>query len=325
MPGLFVKSSFLISALALCWIAETSPVASTHEFILGGEQQTASPTPRPVSYGSLPIVSPDGKRIAFVSDRAGADDVYVIAADGRDEQQLTHTPEAEGNVAWTRDGEILFSNFQDGFSHVYMFDANGKSQRELAKVPGRGVTLSPDGRQLLYMAGTWMASKLTVSAVDGSNAKEITDGSSIAWNSQWSPNGKMIAFTGRDDPKSELAVFVMNADGSGLRHLTHVPAEEGGAQVPRWSPNGQQLAFQVNSRTQKGSAHIWTIDLRTGAERKLAAHTESYLDETPSWFPDGKQIAFQSNRTGRMEVWVMKADGTSARQVTSKATPEKMN
>jgi Tol biopolymer transport system component len=169
------------------------------------------------------------------------------------------------------------------------------------------------------MAGTWMASKLTISAADGSGPKEITDGSSIAWNSQWSPDGKMIAFTGRDDPKGELAVYLMNADGSSVRHLTHVAPEEGGAQVARWSPDGTRLAFQVNSRTQKGSAHVWIIDLATGATRKLASHSEAYLDETPSWFPDGKRLAFQSNRTGTMEVWVMNADGSGARQLTGKS------
>src|SRR4029453_1735311 len=105
------------------------------------------------------------------------------------------------------------------------------------------------------------ASNLTVAAADGSNPKEITDGSSIAWNSRWSPDGKIIAFTGRDDPKSEVAVFLINADGSSVRHLTHVPAEEGGAQAARWSPDGKRLAFQVNSRTQKGSAHIWLFDM----------------------------------------------------------------
>ena len=57
-------------------------------------------------------------------------------------------------------------------------------------------------------------------------------------------------------------------------------------------------------------------DLASGATRKLASHTEAYLDETPSWFPDGKRLAFQSNRTGRMEVWVMNADGSAARQLS---------
>jgi TolB protein len=275
-----------------------------------------TPTPAPISNGSLPVVSPDGKRIAFVSDRNGADDAYVISVDGRNERQLTATPDAEGNVAWTHDGKILFTVFKDGFSHLFSIDADGKNQRELAKVPGRGVTLSPDAERLLYMAGTWMASKLTISAPDGSNPKEITDGSSVAWNSHWSPDGKQIAFTSRNDPKGELAVFVMNADGSARRQVTHVPPEEGGAQWPVWSPNGRQLAVQANSRTQKGSAHIWIVDVQTGEAHKLAAHMESYLDETPSWFPDGKRIAFQSNRTGKMEVWVMNADGSGAKQVT---------
>jgi TolB protein len=67
---------------------------------------------------------------------------------------------------------------------------------------------------------------------------------------------------------------------------------------------------------QKNSAHIWTVDVATGKADKLAAHSPPYVDETPSWFPDGKQIAFQSNRTGKMEVWVMKTNGSGARQVT---------
>jgi hypothetical protein len=64
-------------------------------------------------------------------------------------------PNAEGNVAWTRE-EDPFYGFQDGFSHLYSIDADGRTARELAKVPGRGVTLSPTA-SLLYMAGTWMA------------------------------------------------------------------------------------------------------------------------------------------------------------------------
>jgi TolB protein len=306
----------LFAICCLCGIVTTGNNAAVFKSPPVFPTATPSPTPRPPLNGSVPVVSPDGKEIAFLSDRTGADDVYVVSVDGKHERQLTRTSEAEADLAWTRDGKLLSSIFKDGLSHVYIMDGNGDNRREIAQVPGRSVRLSPDGQRLLYMGGTFTASKLTISALDGSNPKEITDGSSIAWNSRWSPDGKIIAFTGRDDPKSEIAVFLINADGSSLRHLTHVPVEEGGAQSPRWSPDGKRLAFQVNSRTQKGSAHIWIMDLATGATRKLAAHTEAYLDETPSWFPDGKRIAFQSNRSGRMEVWVMNADGSGARQVT---------
>jgi TolB protein len=262
-------------------------------------------------------VSPDGSHIAYVSNRSGADDVFVISTDGTGELQLTHTPEGEGNVQWSSDSkQIVFSRFANDTSHIYAISLDGKNQHEIGSVPGRGPTLSPDGKRLVYMAGTWTVMQLMVSALDGSNAHQINDGTSIAWNNRWSPDGKRIAFTGRNDPKGELAVFIINADGSERRQVTHIPGEEGGAQWPGWSPDGRQLVVQVNSRTRKNSAHIWLVNVATGEARKLGAHDQPYLDETPSWFPDGRRIAFQSNRTGRMEVWVMTADGSGQRQIT---------
>lgn len=304
----------IMACCVVSFIASLNTSATT--FVLIG-RQSASPTPTPLPSSGEPIVSPDGSRIAFTSNRGGAEDVFIISANGRNERQVTNTREHEGNLAWAANGkQILFSVFKDNTSHLYEIDVDGKNQHELASVPGRAPTLSPDGRRLVYMAGTWTATRLMVSALDGTNAKQITDGSSIAWNNHWSPDGKLMAFTGRNDPKGELAVFVMNVDGSSPRQVTHIPPEEGGAQWPVWSPDGRRLAIQVNSRAQKSSAHIWVVDAATGQAQKLATHTEAYLDETPSWFPDGKRLAFQSNRTGKMEVWVMNADGSGAKQLT---------
>jgi TolB protein len=56
--------------------------------------------------------------------------------------------------------------------------------------------------------------------------------------------------------------------------------------------------------------------VKSGAATRLNPHASPYLDETPSWFPDGKRIAFQSDRSGRMEIWVMNTDGSGATQVT---------
>jgi TolB protein len=277
----------------------------------------AAPTPNPVVNGAQSVVSPRGDLIAFLSNRAGADDVYVIGVTGHGEKQLTHTPETETGLQWSADGkEIVFSVLTEETSHIYAIDPKGTHLRELGAVTGRTPMLAPDGAHVLAMAGTWTATQLMVSALDGSNAQAITDGSSIAWNNHWSPDGTRIAFTGRNQPDGELAVFVMNADGTKRFQVAEIPPKEGGAQWPVWSPNGVNLAVQVNSRLEKGSAQIWLVNVASGDGSKLAAHDRAYLDETPSWFPDGKHLAFQSNRTGRMEVWVMKSDGTGARQVT---------
>jgi Tol biopolymer transport system component len=118
----------------------------------------------------------------------------------------------------------------------------------------------------------------------------------------------------------KMQVSLIKADGTGAQQLTRIDAAaDGSPQWPAWSADGHRLAVQVGKYNPQAraenTAHIWVIDLPSGAATKLAPHDRPYLDETPSWFPDGR-IAFQSDRTGRMEVWVMNADGTGVRQVT---------
>ncbi|HSD45440.1 MAG TPA: M28 family peptidase [Pyrinomonadaceae bacterium] len=283
-----------------------------------GVQENKNPAPAPTRNGSLPWVSPDGSRIAFISERTGNDDVFVINADGSGELQLTNTADREGLAGWSPDSKrVVFAVFKNDATTLYEVDLDTKSQRQLAIIPGRSPVLSPDGKQVVYWSGDWTSMRVFVAPLDDlSKARQINDGASIAWMTRWSPDGEQIAFTGRNDPKSELAIFVVNADGSGRRQVTRIPAEEGGAQAPAWSRDGRQIAIQVASRTQKGLAHLWIVDVRTGEARKLNAHDARYLDETPSWFLDGKRLAFQSDRSGRMEVWVMNSDGTKAKQLT---------
>jgi len=265
--------------------------------------------------GGLPVVSPDGHRIVFSSNKNGTDDLYIIGVDGSNEKQLTHTPEYESVLGWTPGSkQLIFSVFKNNTSSIYSIDLDGKNERLMANVPGRSPVLSPDGKLVIYATGSWTEMALVLSTLDGKSQQQLNDGKSIAWNVHWAPDGKRFAFTGRGE--KEIAVFIANSDGSNRHQVSQVPIEEGAAQWPVWSSDGKRLAIQVSSRTHKDSAHIWLVDIASGESRKLAPHAEDYLDETPFWFPDGKRLVFQSNRTGRMEVWIMNADGTNARQVT---------
>jgi hypothetical protein len=273
--------------------------------------QTGQPAP---IHGGAPSVSPDGSKIAFLSDRGGATDLYVIATDGTGETRLTQTPEAEGQPDWSADGkEIRYTVFAGDSSRIFSVQPDGKNQRLIGTVPGRALRLSPDGRRILYWIGTWTAMRLFASDLDGGGARQLTDGSGVVWGARWSSDGKRIAFADKD-AKGVLHVSVMNADGSGRRQVTHFADSDGRAQMPSWSPDGLKLAVQAGAKDQP--AHIWIVDISTSAARKLAAHDQPYLDEVPAWFPDGKRIAFQSDRTSKMEVWVMNADGSAPRQVT---------
>jgi len=103
----------LLLALAvfsyIAFWSETFMSASSDNIVVAaGGPQSASPTPTPV-YNGLPVVSPNGVSIVFSSNSGGEDDLFIIFTDGSKERQLTHTPEVEGNLAWTTNGkQVLF-------------------------------------------------------------------------------------------------------------------------------------------------------------------------------------------------------------------------
>jgi Periplasmic component of the Tol biopolymer transport system len=270
------------------------------------------PTNQTIS-NSDPVVSPDGRRIAFISNRDGVPRVFVIDVDGTNERRLSLDRSSKAH--WSTDGNnVLFSGAGADSGRVFGVSISGGDARPVASIAGRGPVLSPDAQSVVYLSGPWTSTATMVARPDGSGARRIAGGKTTAWNGAWSPDSKRVAYTYGDSTR-RLQVHLVGADGNDDTPVTHMSAADGSAQLPAWSADGKRLAVQVNG-ISAGVAHIWTIDLATGAAHKLAPHDEKFLDEVPSWFPDGKHIVFQSNRSGHTEVWVMDSDGTHLRQIT---------
>jgi len=273
----------------------------------------------PERHASLPAVSPDGRRIAFVSERdGGSSRVYVIGVDGRGERRLTRRDGEEHAPAWSRDGRSILFSFARGDSTVLAaVDLDGSHERMLAVVPGKSPVLAPDGTRIAWAEGSWTRNRIVVSALDGSARVALTD-TSVAWyNLAWSPDGRRLAAT--RSANHEVQVWVMDADGTGARAVA-IGAAGDRPQWPAWSRDGKRLAIQVGGNLredpQPGFSDLRVVDLASGRTRNLTVNRRAVLDETPSWLPDGKRLAFQSDRTGRFEVWTIRADGRDARQVT---------
>ena len=277
-----------------------------------------APAPRPNINGGLPAVSPDGKWIAFIRQRDGAAaGVYVIGVDGAGERRLADLP--DGRLHWLPDGSGIWygvGKFSEDSSSIMRVLLAGGAPTLIERIPARDADMTRDGKAFYATRGKWPDMRLVHIPIGSHEVHDIATKVGPFFNTT-------VAFDERVavahmEPGGTPQVWLF--DNGTLRPLTRFAPADGSPQWPSWTPDGTMLTVQVGLYSQRrpetNTAHIWRVDVASGAATKLAAHDRPYLDETPSYFPDGKRIAFQSDRTGRMEVWIMNADGTGARQVT---------
>ena len=288
--------------------------------LLVGPAHAQATPPQPAQHGANPTVSPDGRLIAFVSDRASTGDFYVMNADGSDVRRLTTDGGHKGRAYWSADGKhLMFSVPANDTAHVMSLSLGGGAAVEIARFGARsgGVPFA-DASRFVYGVGPWARVQLVVSRGDGSGQVPLTSDRAAYFCQAISPRGDQVAAARSDS--SGMQIWVVNLDGSGARQVTRFSMSQGTPQCPSYSPDGRRVAVQsevndpADSTRQVG--HVWVVDVATGDATRLAVHAEPYVDELPAWFPDGKRIVFQSDRTGRWEVWVMNADGTGQRQLT---------
>jgi dipeptidyl aminopeptidase/acylaminoacyl peptidase len=209
--------------------------------------------------------------------------------------------------------------------------------------------LRPDGGQLLYVVSeaNWKANK-RVSHVwranaDGSGAVQLTSGADGESSPRWSPDGRTIAFLARrGDAEAVTQIFLMHAGGGEAWALTsHATA----VSDIHWTPDGQALFFKAaepKSADEKAKDklkddvyafdesfkqdHLWRIGVADKAAKRVTGGDFSLLDYELS--RDGSTIAFHRGPSPlfgdnlRGEVWLMRADGSGARQLTTNGVPE---
>ena len=195
---------------------------------------------------------------------------------------------------------------------------DGSVRTPLSSVPvnARSMSLSPDGRQVAFV---WNENGINqVGTVDLSSGKVVlfapSPGVDLASNfptspgammPAWSPDGSKIAFTNGH-------IYVANADGSGVRRLTH---ERRGVDLwPTWSPDGSTIVYSNSGTGELGSGfsntqEIWTVPAAGGTPRRLTHNDVS--DDMPAYSPNGSLIAFFSAGS----ISVMHADGTHVRSL----------
>ena len=222
-----------------------------------------------------PAVSPDGRRIAFVSERDGNPEIYLADTRTREVHRLTRSRRADRRPAWAPGGRnIAWQGGRPEMADLHVMNADGTRKRLLVAGPGDDAepAWSPDGGQIAFTSNRGGRRQLWAVAAAGGEPQllaKVPGGRGV-------PPGRREAsaslFARESAGDSDL--WVLDLSDASTRKLTRGP---GWDSRPDWAPGGRRVAF---ARTTAGRSSIWVISL-DGTPGRPVEGTERLTD--PDW------------------------------------------
>ena len=276
-----------------------------------------------------PAISPDGKWLAFASNRLQNAELYLMDLTTRSLQQLTHTDELDEympafspdgrSIAFvserTRGGMMLppvqASGSDPKTATIYLMDIDGRNQRPLIDIEGaqRAPVFSPDGQKIAFESkapaqetGGGPGStenndtlEIYVIHIDGTNKKQLTHNDVDDGHPTWAPNGKQIAFTAMVGDIYQI--FSVSAAGGTAKQLTFTNASH---YHPTFSSDGKRIIYVSNAHNHYT---LWMMSADGRNKTPLTNHVGAHFE--PSLSQDGKRLVFSSDRSDHMRIYLM--------------------
>ncbi|MCK4233595.1 S9 family peptidase, partial [candidate division WOR-3 bacterium] len=271
--------------------------------------------------------SPNGKWIAFLSDREGKTNIYVIPTQGGESKRITNLEGIIINLAWMPDSKNLIFAFCPAKKDKKKKDKKEaplvrEIDRMYYKADGQGYR--PEGKFHLFKIN-----------IKSGNKKQLTKGNCDEYCPTPSPDGEKIAFVSNKQKDYEynmllIDLWITDKDG---KKIKRVPAPKGPKHTLSWSPNGRNIAYVGNEHykdyTGALNQHLWIVTIPVGKAKKLTRDFdrtvmnvcvddigETFGSLKPSWAKDGKEIIFGASDEGNHHLFSCDVKTRKMRKIT---------
>ncbi|MFH1144958.1 MAG: DPP IV N-terminal domain-containing protein [Candidatus Eisenbacteria bacterium] len=245
--------------------------------------------------------SPKSAELAFMSDRDGDAEIYLVRGRSSKWTNLTNDPAKDNWPEWSPDGaRIAFQSDRAGNLDIWVMNADGSQPTQLTTDPESDYfpAWSPDGSRITFTswrrepADRERAVHIYAMNADGSDQRRLIASSpGTSGGAIWAPDGRTLLLT-REIRDQGTDIFLADASGRVVRRLTNDRANNG---APAFSPDGARVAFYSEHR-KTSSLAIVDID---------GSHRRTVLSEGrcryPRWSPDGRWLVYTAAVAGSSE------------------------
>jgi len=236
-----------------------------------------------------PSWSPDGKSIAFESNRDGVPNIFVMDTDGGHVRNLTPGLSPAHRPVWAPDGaRIAYEIDHEGTSAIAVMNADGSNSHRISEGGNeQHPAWSPDGRQICFDRAD---NGVSVIASSGGVSRPLTSGVECSWER----DGARIFFA---RPVGDVReIYAVTLDGRQITNVTHNGRGNGGPAPDR---DGRRIAF--NSNADDFGFGIFVMRADGSGQTRITARDS--FDAEPSWSPDGRWVAFARDRDHTWEIY----------------------
>ena len=273
-----------------------------------------------------PRWSPDSHSIAFISNRSGSSQVWIMNADGSEPKQITSLSTEAGGVLFSPDGKKLVFT-----SAVYPDCPDDNCNRDRIEAEKNSKVKARSYTTLLFRHWTSWQSKrrshLLVVSVAGGPTTDLTPGNndvppfSLGGPDDYaiSPDSSQLCYAMKADPMPAIStntdLFAVPLAGGEARRLTTNPAAD---DAPQYSPDGKYIAYRSQQRPGYESDR-WRLTVLDIANERTFVVTEP-LDRSVAsftWSPDSTRLFFTAEDRGRQVLYIIPAQGGASRLIAS--------